>query len=172
MFSEDTLLLINLAVEWNDFAMWAGVVKRSRTDKSPQLLGSAPLIRAWNVFPFNLTQLMWVPPQLPQPCSIPCAHILNFPCGFKKLILHQPNIRAAVEFIHALWASPLHDQQDVVKSCAQCMVVTLSSIKELGVDDVKVFINIAKMEGLAYGGYNEWGQCQACCCWSEAEGRG
>lgn len=53
---EETLLLIDLAVEWNDFAMWEGVLKKSGGDKDPQLLGSAPLIRAWNAFPFSVTR--------------------------------------------------------------------------------------------------------------------
>jgi len=150
MLSEDTLLLIDLAVEWNDFAMWAGVLKKSGADKSPQTIGSAPLIRAWNVFPFSVARQMLVSLQLPQSCSIPCTQISNFPCRFENIVLHQPNTRSAVEFIHALRASPLHDQQDVAKWCAQCMVTILSSIKEPSLDDVKVFVNIAKTEGLTF----------------------
>ena len=58
---EHTLLLIDLAVEWNDLAMWAGVLKKSGGFANPQLLGSAPLLRAWSAFPFNATRPMLVP---------------------------------------------------------------------------------------------------------------
>lgn len=58
---ENTLLLIDLALEWNDFAMWAAVLEKSKGDVSPQLLGSAPLIRAWNAFPFNIIRPVLVP---------------------------------------------------------------------------------------------------------------
>lgn len=67
MVSEQTLLLVDLAVEWNDFALWEGVLKKSGGDKNPQLFGSAPLIRAWNVFPFDVTRPVLVPSQLLQP---------------------------------------------------------------------------------------------------------
>ena len=85
--SEDTLLLIDLAVEWNDFAMWAKVLKKSGIEESPQLLGSAPLIRAWNAFPFNVTRQMFVPSRLPRPCSIPCAYGLTSHADSKNSFL-------------------------------------------------------------------------------------
>lgn len=148
---EQMLLLIDLAVEWNDFAMWAGILKKSGIDKSPQILGSAPLIRGWRAFPFNVTRPTLVPSQLLLLRSIQCTHAftLNAPRRFKKLILHQPSTRAAVEFILALRASS-QDKQDVVAWCAQRMTSALSSIKKPSVDDVKVFVNIAKTEGLTF----------------------
>ena len=60
---EDALLLINLAVEWNDFAMWTAVLEKSGGSVKPQLLDSTPLILAWNSFPFNVTRPMLVPSQ-------------------------------------------------------------------------------------------------------------
>jgi len=62
---EDAQLLINLAVEWNDFAMWDEVLKKSGIDMNPKLLGSAPLVRAWSVFPFNVTRPMFVSSEPP-----------------------------------------------------------------------------------------------------------
>ena len=58
---ETTLLLIDIAVEWNDFEMWVGVLKKCRGDENPQVLGSVLLIRAWKAFPFNVTRPMLVP---------------------------------------------------------------------------------------------------------------
>jgi len=162
---EDTQLLIDLAMEWNDFAMWAGVLKKSGIDKDPKLLGSAPLVRAWSVFPFNVTRPVFVPSQPPNLLSrVLTSFISNFRRRFKKLILHQPSTKAAVEFIHALRASPPHDKQGAEKWCARRMIATLSSIKEPSVEDVKAFAGIAKTEGLAFfsdtcvqaGGMETW----------------
>lgn len=41
---ENMLLLVDLAMEWNDFAMWVEVLKKSGADKNLQLLGSALLV--------------------------------------------------------------------------------------------------------------------------------
>jgi len=75
---EDTLLLFDLAMEWNSFTMWAAVLNNSGSDKDPQLLGSAPLIRAWKGFPFDLTRPMLVPSHLLLPRCIPCTHVSHF----------------------------------------------------------------------------------------------
>jgi len=58
---EDTLLLIDLAMEWNDFTMWAAVLEKSGGIVKPQLLGSTPLLLAWNTFPFNVARPTLVP---------------------------------------------------------------------------------------------------------------
>jgi len=166
--SEDAQLLINLAVEWNDFAMWARVLKKSGIDKNPKLLGSGPLVRAWSVFPFNVTRPMFVssePPSLPRFLSrILTSFISNVRCRFKELIFLQPSTKATVKFIHALRASPPHDKHDAVKWCTERMVATLLSMKEPSVEDVKAFVGIAKTDGLAFfsdtcvqaGGMETW----------------
>ena len=89
---------------------------------------------------------------LPSSCSHVLSHVLTLFVShrFKKLILHQPSTRASVEFIHALRASLPQDQRDAAAWCAQRMVAVLSSIKKPSVEDVKVFVNIAKTEGLAF----------------------
>ena len=74
---ETTLLLIDLAVEWNDFAMWEAVLQTSGGGRSPHLLSSASLLRAWNVFPFSATQPMSVLSQLLPSGCIPCAHTFH-----------------------------------------------------------------------------------------------
>ncbi|KAF9646265.1 hypothetical protein BDM02DRAFT_3271099 [Thelephora ganbajun] len=150
MLHENALLLIDLAVEWNDFAMWVGVLKKSGIDKVPQLLGSVPLIRAWNVFPFNVTRPMLVPSQHLQPRSVSYAHASNISCRFEKLIRHQSSTGAKVEFINDLRAPLPHDQQDAARWCAQHMAEALSSITKPSVDDVKAFVSIAKTEGLTF----------------------
>ena len=75
-----------------------------------------------------------------------CSHLLR---RFEKLIQHQPSMKATIEFIHTLRASPCK-QQGAAEWCAWHMIVTLSSIKKPSVNDVKVFVNVAKMEGLAF----------------------
>ena len=76
--------------------------------------------------------------------------MLKPPCRFDKLVLCQPSTKAAVEFIHLLRSSLPHDQQDAAAWCAQRMAATLSSIKKPSVDDVNVFVKIAKTEGLTF----------------------
>lgn len=75
---EDALLLVDLAVEWNDFEMWVGILKKSGGDKNPQLLGPAPLVRAWTAFPFNVTRPVSVPPHILRPLSVPPAYAFRF----------------------------------------------------------------------------------------------
>jgi len=75
---ESTLLLIDLAVEWNDFAMWATVLEKSGGVAKPQLLGSTALIRAWNAFPFKVTRPTLVPSPLPVARCTPCTHVFHF----------------------------------------------------------------------------------------------
>ena len=75
---ENTLLLIDCAVEWNDFAMWTAILKRSGGYTKPQVMGSTPLIRAWSAFPFNVTRPMLVPPQPKLPRYTSHTHIFHF----------------------------------------------------------------------------------------------
>ena len=75
---ENTLLLIDLAVEWNDFTMWAAVLEKSGGSAKPQLLGSTHLIRAWNAFPFNITRPTLVPSRFLSPRCIPRTHDSHF----------------------------------------------------------------------------------------------
>ena len=83
---EDALLLMDLAVEWNDFAMWEAVLKKSGSEGNPQRLGSAPLIRVWNVFPFNVTRPMLVPSQFQ---SQRYTHDLHFNCSLQIRKVHS-----------------------------------------------------------------------------------
>jgi len=75
---ENTLLLINLAVEWNDFTMLAAVLEKSGGVADPQPLGSAHLLRAWNAFPFDVTRPTLVSSQLLLPRCIPRTHVFCF----------------------------------------------------------------------------------------------
>ena len=80
---ENTHLLIDLALEWNDFAMWAKVLEKSGGGANPQLFGSAPLIRAWNAFPFNVTRPVSVSSWPLPPRCIPRTHVSHFKCSLQ-----------------------------------------------------------------------------------------
>ena len=52
--------LIDLALEWNDLAMWQEVVRKSIGDGDPSSLNSDVMCRAWSVFSFDRTKDMFV----------------------------------------------------------------------------------------------------------------
>ena len=69
--SDQTLLLANLALEWNDFAMWEGILKRITRDGFTTQSGLGLLVRAWDVFTFDRTKHMFVHPvRISMPYSI------------------------------------------------------------------------------------------------------
>ena len=98
---ENTLLLVDLAMEWNDFAMWMEVLKKSGADKSPQLLGSALLVRAWSAFPFEVTHPMLVSSQLLQSCSITRAHIsyVDSQSSFNTSPARRPQLNLSTPYV-------------------------------------------------------------------------
>ena len=49
-------LLIDLALEWNDLAMWQEVIKKSVSGGDTSRLSSDVLIRAWSLFSFDRTK--------------------------------------------------------------------------------------------------------------------
>jgi hypothetical protein len=48
-----TLIMADLAVQWNDLAMWTQVVKASGADKNLEMIGTDKLIAAWSKFSFE-----------------------------------------------------------------------------------------------------------------------
>jgi len=62
--SELELLLIDLALEWNDYAMWEGVSKRVTIEGFTTQSGLGVLVRAWGVFTFDRTKRLLVHPVL------------------------------------------------------------------------------------------------------------
>jgi len=58
--SEQALLLIDLALEWIDFAMWEEVLKKTTTEGFTTQPGLGVLARAWGVFTFDRTKHMLV----------------------------------------------------------------------------------------------------------------
>jgi len=60
MSSEEALLLIDLALDWKDFAMWEEVLKKTTIGWFTTQSGLGVLVRAWDVFTFDRTKHMSV----------------------------------------------------------------------------------------------------------------
>jgi len=79
--SDRASLLIDLALEWNDFAMWEKVLKKTTTESFTTQPGLGLLIQAWGVFTFDSTKHMLVHSTLvPMPHSIThlSCHTMHF----------------------------------------------------------------------------------------------
>ena len=70
--SEHSALLIDLALEWGDFAMWEEVLKKSTKEGHAPQLGLNELIRAWDIFMFDRIKNMLVHSL---PCLISPAYV-------------------------------------------------------------------------------------------------
>ena len=57
---QTALLLIDLALEWNDLAMWQEVVRKSIGNGDTSSLSSDILFRVWSAFSFDRTKDMFV----------------------------------------------------------------------------------------------------------------
>lgn len=57
---DGALLLINLALDWEDFSMWQQILKKSASEGYAPCLTSDMLFRAWDVFTFDRTKEMFV----------------------------------------------------------------------------------------------------------------
>jgi hypothetical protein len=72
--TEHWKLLIDLALEWNDFAMWEDALKADESEWNLARLGLDVVIRAWDVFTFDRVKSMLVHSTLP-PCPVSFAHL-------------------------------------------------------------------------------------------------
>jgi len=74
--SEHSTLLIDLALEWGNFAMWEEVLKKSTREGLTPQLSLNELIQAWDVFTFDRTKNMLVHsilapmPHFPRSCFL------------------------------------------------------------------------------------------------------
>jgi hypothetical protein len=53
--------MADLAVQWNDLAMWNRVVKGSGAEKNVDVLGMEKLVQASKQFSFQAVRMTWVP---------------------------------------------------------------------------------------------------------------
>ena len=58
--TEESSLVIDLALEWGDFAMWQEVLDKGLSEEYEPQLMSDILIRAWGIFTFDRTKNMLV----------------------------------------------------------------------------------------------------------------
>ena len=79
---EHPTLLINLALEWGDFAMWEEVLNKSTGKGDTPKLSLNELIQAWDVFTFDRTKNMLVH-SIPVP--MPLFSCLRFPEEWRRL---------------------------------------------------------------------------------------
>jgi len=52
------LAMADLAIQWNDLAMWNQIVKASGAEKSLDMIGKDKLIAAWDKFSFENVRLL------------------------------------------------------------------------------------------------------------------
>lgn len=112
-------------------------------------LSSDVLIRAWSVFTFDRTKQLSVYSTL---ALIPCPYSpLHAICRIEKVIRNQPSTKAAMDFIAAFRARVPTQDPNVVAWWKQQTTTILSSINpQPSVDDVQMFIGVAKSEGLLF----------------------
>ena len=147
------LLLIDLAVEWGDFAMWKEVLKKNPSEVHTAQLSLDVVMRALDVFTFDRIKNTLVHSTLaPMPyflCS--CFPPFNMPCRIEKVIRNQPGTRAAIDWIRAFQAHASGQDPNVKTWLKQQTAAVLSSINSPPSDkDVQMFVSIAKSEGLLF----------------------
>lgn len=146
--SEDGALLVDLALEWDDFAMWQEVLKKSTSDKRVPELGSDVLVRACGAFTFDRTKHMFVR----------SAHFvtqffspIDIPYRIEQALRNRPNTKAAVELIRAFRERAPTQDPNVAAWWKQQMTPVLSSITPApSVGDAPTFVYIAESEGLPF----------------------
>jgi len=145
---EHSLLLIDLALEWADFAMWQEVLKKSIREGQAPKLSLDTLIWAWGVFTFDRTKDMLVQSIL---TPMPRSSCLRLMCRIKKVIHSQSNTRAAVDLINRLQARASGDDPNVKAWLRQQTTAVFSSIKTPpDVNDVPLFVSFAKSGGMLF----------------------
>ena len=147
-FSNHSTLLIDLALEWGDFAMWEEVLNKTTTEGHAPRLGLDELIRALNVFTFDRTKNMLVHSTL---APIPHLSLLMPFCRIEKVIRAQTDTKTAIDWITALQAHTSGQDPSMKTWLKQQTTAVLSSIKSPPTDhDIQMFVNIAKSEGLPF----------------------
>jgi len=149
--SEDSKVLINLALEWGDISMWEEIFKKNRGDTSQ--LSLDVVIRAWDVFTFDRTKNTLVHSTLAPMSYFLCSCFppFNVPRRIEKVIHNQRGTRAAIDWIRALQAHASGQDSNVKTWLKQQTTAVLSSIKLPPSDkDVQMFVSIAESEGLFF----------------------
>ena len=147
--SERSLLLVDLALGWADFTMWQETLKKSVKEGHAPHLDTDTLIRACGVFTFDRTQDMLVQSTLAPIPYFPCLRFPS-PRRIEGVIRNEPNTKAAVDLINGLQVHA-SGQPTVKKWLKQQTTAVFSSIKSPpDVDDVSMFVSVAKSAGILF----------------------
>ena len=142
--TEDAAFLVDLALEWGDFAMWQKVLEKSSSSKSAPKLSTEVLVRASSVFTLDRIKILSVHP---------LAHrfTIDRRCRIEQTIGNKSDTKKAIEFITDFRARAPTQDPNVVAWWKQQTTTVLSSIKsEPSVDDVQMFVDVANSEGIIF----------------------
>jgi hypothetical protein len=143
-------VLIDLALEWGDLAVFRKVLEKSARGKYKPQLSLDVVRRACGVFAFDLVKHLFVHSTLAfAPRSI--ARHPNAPHRIEQVVRDQPSTVAAIEFISAFRAALPTQDPDVVAWSKQQTILVLSSIEVApSAADARVFADIAESEGVLF----------------------
>ena len=146
--TEESSLVIDLALEWGDFAMWQEVLDKGLSEEYEPQLMSDILIRAWGIFTFDRTKKTLVQSTLALFSLLTSP--FDEPRRIERVICDQHDTQVAVSLINVLQAHA-SEQPSVEAWLKQQAIAALSSIESCpSVSDIPMFVSVAKSEGILF----------------------